>query len=95
MTDVTDLDSWRTHFFTEAKRIFQSFKGDWQEWRDQNAGDIAELYAGMPVQLREIVDEGFDHPPHHGELLVEMAHVFGCAEKVLGERKNVLANELH
>jgi hypothetical protein len=40
----------------------------------------------MPAQLREIVDERFDHEPHHGELLVEMAHIHSCAEKVFGKR---------
>ena len=85
---ATDIDFWRAHFFVEAKRIFQSYEHcrDWEEWRDQNAKDIEALYAGMPEQLREIVDEGFDHPPHHGELLGRMAHIHCCAEKVLGKR---------
>jgi hypothetical protein len=85
----TDIDYWRKHFFIEAKRIFQSYEScpDWEDWRNQNARDIEELYAGMPVQLREIVDEGFDDQPHHGELLVRMAHVYWCAEQVLGKRE--------
>jgi len=90
---MSDIDLWQQHFFVEAKRIFQLFdrlRGD--AWDNnptvqlETANDIQELYDTMPEQLREIVDEGLDHPPNPGELLVQMAHVHCCAEQVLGKR---------
>ena len=83
--------NWQQHFFIEAKRLFKLFerlRGD--AWDNnptvqiQTARDIQKLYDTMPSQLREIVDDAFDHPPNPGELLVEMAHVHSCAERVLG-----------
>jgi hypothetical protein len=76
---------WQHHFFDEAKRIFKLFEQQGATW--EMVRDIRALYDTMPHQLREIVDDAFDHEPNPGELLVEMAHVHLCAEKVLGRRQ--------
>jgi hypothetical protein len=82
--------NWQQHFFIEAKRLFKLFerlRGDaWDNnptVQHETARDIQKLYDTMPEQLREMVR--FDHQPNPGELLVEMAHVHLCAEKVLGK----------
>jgi hypothetical protein len=85
--EMNDLQHWQRHFFDEAKRIFKLFEEQGEEWDPcEVARDIQALYDTMPHQLREIVDDTFDHEPNPGELLVKMAHVHLCAEKVLGRR---------
>ena len=74
-------EHWQQHFFDEAKRIFKLFEREGAT--REMVQDIQALYDTMPEQLREIVDDAFDHAPNPGELLVEMAHVHLCCEKVL------------